>query len=70
MTRATDTLHWHQDEDREHAFGATGFTEYLKNQGTLEAAQNIANYVSPRTTKLYIPRQDEISRDDVERALI
>jgi site-specific recombinase XerD len=36
-----------------HTFRATGITAYLKNKGTLEAAQHIANHESPRTTKLY-----------------
>ena len=53
-----------------HTFRATGITAYLKNKGTLEAAQHIANHESPRTTKLYHRRQDEISRDEVERILI
>jgi hypothetical protein len=35
--------------------------------GTLEAAQHIANHESPRTTKLYDRRQDEISLDEVEK---
>ena len=48
----------------------TGITAYLKNKGTLEAAQPIANHESPRTTKLYDRRQDEISLDEVERRLI
>ena len=51
-------------------FRATGITPYLKNKGTLEAAQHIANHESPRTTKLYDRRQDEISLDEVERILI
>lgn len=49
---------------------ATGITAYLKNNGTLEAAQHIANHESPRTTKLYDRRQDEISLDEVERIAI
>jgi len=53
-----------------HTFRATGITAYLKNKGTLEAAQHIANHESPRTTKLYDRRQDEISLDEVERILI
>jgi site-specific recombinase XerD len=53
-----------------HTFRATGITAYLKNSGTLEAAQHIANHESPRTTKLYDRRQDEISLDEVERILI
>jgi site-specific recombinase XerD len=36
-----------------HTFRATGITAYLKNNGTLEAVQQIANHESPRTTKLY-----------------
>ena len=44
-----------------HTFRATGITAYLKNSGTLETAQHIANHESPRTTKLYDRRQEEIS---------
>jgi site-specific recombinase XerD len=50
-----------------HTFRATGITAYLKNNGTLEAAQQIANYESPRTTKLYDRRDEEISLDEVEK---
>ncbi len=46
-----------------HTFRATGITAYLKNSGKLEVAQHIANHESPRTTKLYDRRQDEISLD-------
>jgi site-specific recombinase XerD len=53
-----------------HTFRATGITAYLKNKGTLETAQRIANHESPRTTKLYDRRHDEISLDEVERILI
>jgi len=53
-----------------HTFRATGITAYLKNKGTLETAQHIANHESPRTTKLYDRRQDEISLDEVEKILI
>ena len=45
-----------------HTFRATGLTAYLKNGGTHERAQQIANHASPRTTKLYDRRSDEISR--------
>jgi integrase/recombinase XerD len=51
-------------------FRATGITAYLKNGGTLEIAQQIANHESPRMTKLYDRRQDEISLDEVERIAI
>jgi integrase len=60
---------WHQDAYRmiqhraanagiktsigNHTFRAAGITVYLKNKGTLEAAQHIANHKSPCTTKLY-----------------
>jgi site-specific recombinase XerD len=53
-----------------HTFRATGITAYLKNGGTLETAQHIVNHESPRTTKLYDRRQDEISLDEVERIAI
>jgi integrase len=50
-----------------HTFRATGITAYLKNSGKLEVAQHIANHESPRTTKLYDRRNDEISLDEIER---
>ncbi len=53
-----------------HTFRATGITAYLKNGGTLEHAQTIANHSSPRTTKLYDRRSDEISLDEVEKIVI
>jgi len=53
-----------------HTFRATGITAYLKDNGKLEVAQHIPNHESPRTTKLYHRRQDEISLDEVERILI
>jgi site-specific recombinase XerD len=53
-----------------HTFRATGITAYLKNGGKLETAQQIAAHESPRTTKLYDRRDDEISLDEVERIAI
>lgn len=53
-----------------HTFRATGITEYLKNGGTLEKAQRIANHESAKTTKLYDRRSDEISLDEFERIAI
>jgi site-specific recombinase XerD len=53
-----------------HTFRATGITAYLKNKGTLEHAQTLANHASPRTTKLYDRRSDEISLDEVEKIAI
>ena len=53
-----------------HTFRATGITAYLKNNGTLEHAQTLANHASPRTTKLYDRRSDEISLDEVEKISI
>jgi site-specific recombinase XerD len=44
-----------------HSLRATGITDYLKNAGTLENAQQMANHSSPRTTKLYGRRNDETS---------
>jgi hypothetical protein len=42
----------------------------LKNSGKLEVAQHIASHESPRTTKLYDRRQDEISLDEIEQIAI
>jgi site-specific recombinase XerD len=53
-----------------HTFRATGITAYLKNNGTLEHAQYLANHESPRTTKLYDRRAEEISLDEVEKISI
>jgi hypothetical protein len=40
------------------------------HSGKLEVAQQIANHESPRTTKLYDRRHDEISLDEIERITI
>jgi len=53
-----------------HTFRATGITAYLKNGGTLEKADAMANHASTRTTQLYDRRRDEMSLDEVERILI
>jgi integrase len=45
-----------------HTFRATGITAYLKNAGTLEHAQTMANHSSPRATKLYDRRQERSMR--------
>jgi len=50
-----------------HTFRATGITAYLNNGGTIEKAQTIAAHSSPRTTKLYDRRGDEITLDEIER---
>jgi integrase/recombinase XerD len=50
-----------------HSLRATGITDYLKNNGTLEYAQQMANHSSPRTTKLYDRRSDEASLDEYEK---
>ena len=53
-----------------HSFRATGITEYLRNGGKLEIAQQMANHESSRTTGLYDRRSDEVSLDEVERIVI
>lgn len=50
-----------------HSFRATGITNYLKNGGRLEIAQQMAGHESSRTTGLYDRRGDEISLDEIER---
>jgi integrase len=53
-----------------HTMRATGITAYLKHDGTLEHAQQMANHSSPRTTKLYDRRGDEITLDEYEKIRI
>jgi integrase len=53
-----------------HSFRATGITAYLKNDGLLEHAQQIAAHASPRTTKLYDRRADDITPGEVEKIRI
>jgi integrase len=50
-----------------HMFRATGITAYLKAGGTLENAQTMAAHESPRTTKLYDRRGDEITYPEDEK---
>lgn len=53
-----------------HSFRATGITEYLRNGGKLEIAQQMAAHESARTTGLYDRREDDVSLDEIERVLI
>jgi integrase len=53
-----------------HSFRATGITEYLRNGGKLEVAQQMANHESARTTGLYDRRNDQVSLDEIERIVI
>jgi site-specific recombinase XerD len=51
-----------------HSFRATGITAYLKHPNSrLEVAQQLAGHESPRTTKLYDRREEEVSLDEVEK---
>jgi site-specific recombinase XerD len=53
-----------------HSMRATGITDYLKSEGTLEHAQTMAAHSSPRTTKLYDRRNDETALDEYEKVRI
>jgi len=48
-----------------HTFRATGITEYLRNGGKLEVAQQMANHESARTTGLYDRRNYQVSLDEI-----
>jgi site-specific recombinase XerD len=50
-----------------HSFRATGITNFLENEGTLEAAQQIAGHADSRTTKLYDRRGQKVLLEDMER---
>jgi hypothetical protein len=56
--------HWQSHHLRDRHHGVSG------DSGKLEVAQQIANHESPRTTKLYDRRQDEISLYEIERIAI
>ena len=45
----------------------TGITNFLENDGTLEAAQRIAGHADSRTTKLYDRRGQKVLLEDMER---
>jgi site-specific recombinase XerD len=53
-----------------HSMRATGITDYLKSDGTLEHAQVMAAHSSPRTTKLYDRRNEETALDEYEKVKI
>jgi integrase/recombinase XerD len=62
---------WQQDTYRMiQRRGRRRHHAYLKDNGTLEHAQYLANHESPRTTKLYDRRSEEISLDEVEKISI
>jgi site-specific recombinase XerD len=50
-----------------HSFRATGITNFLENDGTLEAAQRIAGHADSRTTKLYDRCGQKVLLEDMER---
>src|SRR6202008_3910532 len=50
-----------------HSFRTTGITNFLENDGTLEAAQRIAGHSDSRTTKLYDRRGQKVLLEDMER---
>jgi site-specific recombinase XerD len=43
-----------------HTFRATGITEYLRNGGRLEVAQQMANHESTHTTGLYASHYTQV----------
>ncbi|MEZ6055451.1 MAG: tyrosine-type recombinase/integrase [Planctomycetaceae bacterium] len=53
-----------------HTFRATGITEYMRNGGTLEKAQQMAAHASSKTTNMYNRVNDAVTLDEVERIVI
>jgi len=70
MIRRRATLAGIKTRIGNHTFRATGITQYLRNGGRRELAQQMAAHESPRTTALYDRRDDEVAVDEVERILI
>ena len=52
-----------------HTFRGTGMTVFLLNDGSLEAAQDMANHADPRTTKIYDRRKDLATLNEIERRI-
>lgn len=50
-----------------HTWRGTGLTDFLVNGGELAVAQQLADHESPRTTKLYDRRAEELSIGEIER---
>lgn len=50
-----------------HWLRATGITEFLEQDGALEEAQQIANHVDSRTTKLYDRRGRKVKQEEIQR---
>lgn len=55
------------DDVFNHTFRGTGMTDYMKNDGDLRKAQQMANHESPKTTELYDRSGDSFTLDEVER---
>lgn len=53
-----------------HTFRGTGITTFLSNGGQIETAQAIAGHASPRTTKLYDRRHQQVELAEIERIRI
>ena len=53
-----------------HSLRGTGITNYLSHGGQIETAQAIAGHSSPRTTKLYDRRHQEVELAEIERIRI
>jgi site-specific recombinase XerD len=50
-----------------HSFRATTITDLLTQGVPLEDVQYLAAHADPRTTRLYDPRQKQVTRNFVER---
>ena len=53
-----------------HSLRGTGITNYLSHGGQIETAQAIAGHSSPRTTKLYDRRRQQVELAEIERIRI
>ncbi len=52
-----------------HTFRGAGITVLLNNDGSLEAAQDMANHSDPRKTKLYDRRKELANLSEIERRI-
>ena len=53
-----------------HTGRATGLTNYMENDGSLETARMMAAHASSRTTKMYVRTKDKMQQQEVEKVRI
>ena len=53
-----------------HTWRATGITDFVRNDGSIENARKMAAHASSRTTNMYVRVDEEMKQEEVERVRI